>query len=207
MRIREIFLDLDDVLNRCTMEALRYVGCPVSAYDDSAYNPAWGWDIVAAANVLHPHDTFTAETFWKTIKRDFWANAPKSAECDGLILTCGGIVGPENVCILSSPTLDPDCLAGKLEWIQRVLPPWIHRQFLIGPCKHFCAKPGSLLIDDRDRNVRDFRQAGGQAILMPRPWNSAHAEDPADCVRLLQALQETGYKLESCYEKLLGASA
>ena len=174
MKPTRIFLDLDDVLNCCTMAALKYVGCPVDPYDYSVFNPAWGWNIVAAANALHPsRRQFTEATFWQSIKRDFWATVPPS--CDiGLIRDCAELVGCDNVCILSSPTLDPDCLAGKLEWIHAHLPSWFRRQFLIGPRKHFCARPDALLIDDRDKNVEDFRAHGGQAILMPRPWNTRH---------------------------------
>jgi len=170
-----IFLDLDDVLNTCTPAALHYVGCPVSPTDITVQKPEWGYDIVNAANRLHPTKLFTESTFWQSIGRDFWANAPKSIECDWLLETCAGLVGRERVCILTAPTLDPDCLAGKLEWIQRCLPKWIHRQYLMGPRKHFCAKRGALLIDDNPRNIEAFSAHGGLTILMPRPWNYMHA--------------------------------
>lgn len=174
MKPSRIFLDLDDVLNCFTMSALRHVGCPVGIFDYSRFDPAWGWDIVAAANKLHPSRVFTEAGFWGAIRREFWASVPPSRELS-LVFQCADYVGAENVCILSSPTLDPDCLAGKLEWIQRFLPKRYQRQYLIGPRKHFCARPDALLIDDRDQNVKDFIACGGQAILMPRPWNSLNA--------------------------------
>ena len=40
--------------------------------------------------------------------------------------------------------------------------------------KHFCARPDALLIDDSDHNVEAFLAHGGQAILVPRPWNPLH---------------------------------
>jgi len=177
MKIREIFLDMDDVLNTCTMYALRYVGCTVEATDYTKFNPDWGWNIVNAANHLHPTRKFTEDEFWPLIDRQFWATIPRSQECQWLLDVSAGIVGEENVCILSSSTRDPDCLAGKLDWIQNELPPWMHRQYLLGPRKHFCASPDSLLIDDRDYNVDTFRAAGGQAILVPRPWNTLHKQE------------------------------
>jgi len=189
MKIERIFLDLDDVLNCFTMSALQYLGCPVTAHDSSDYDPAWGWDIVAAVNALHPTRQFTTAEFWESIPRNFWANVPKSRECDSLLRTCAWSVGPKNVCILSSPTLDPDCMAGKLEWIQRTMPTWLHRQFLVGPCKQFCAGPRSLLIDDGDHNIEAFREAGGMTFLIPRPWNVGHKTSHATAmVRLRQLL-------------------
>jgi len=166
-----IYLDMDDVLNTCTPAALHYVGCPVDPEDVSCHRPEWGYDITKAANLLHPTKIFTESTFWQSIGRDFWANVPKSAECDWLLETCAGLVGRERVCILTAPTLDPDCLAGKLEWIQWFMPKWIHRQYLIGPRKHHCAQRGALLIDDSDKNIEAFEKHGGTGILMPRPWN------------------------------------
>ena len=52
-----------------------------------------------------------------------------------------------------------------------------NNKFLIGFQKHFCAHSGSLLIDDYDKNINDFRQAGGNAILVPRQWNSMYKEE------------------------------
>jgi hypothetical protein len=62
-----------------------------------------------------------------------------------------------------------------MSWIEKHLPAY-RRRFLIGPRKEFCAHGGSVLIDDSDKNVASFRDAGGLAILYPRPWNSRHAE-------------------------------
>ncbi len=59
------------------------------------------------------------------------------------------------------------------------------RRTLLGDCKHACAHKGALLIDDSDEQVERFRQAGGWAILLPRAWNSRHAEagDPVGALR------------------------
>ena len=176
MKIKTIFLDLDDVLNRFTMYALEHVGCMVDAYDESTYDPEWGWDIVKAANKLLPmdSDSFSPEEFWACIGREVWAKTPVSEECRFLIDECQMIVGKENVCILSCPTEDPECAAGKMEWIQEYMPQWMQRQYLFGPPKWMCARPDTLLIDDSDVNVHLFRMAGGQALLVPRPWNTLH---------------------------------
>ncbi len=207
MRIDSIYLDLDDVLNDFTREALQHV----TGLSEFTHEPEWGYDIVLAAGKLctkaqvQPAGSiseckippsisstfFTQASFWGQIKRDFWANIGVTDWCYELIDICASAVGKENVCILTSPTLDPDCVAGKMEWIQKEMPTWLHRQFLIGPCKQFCARPGSLLIDDCEENVRKFRERGGLAWEFPRPWNSQRSSDPQEWVETTKIVLAT----------------
>lgn len=179
MILTRIFLDLDDVLNQFTMQALAHVGCCVNAESFDDFKPEWGFDIIKAANELHPckESPYTPASFWSMFSRDDWRNLPESAEFEFLLRQSEALVGRENVCILTTPILDPDCAAGKIEWIYNHCPKWLHRQYLIGPMKHMCARPDALLIDDSDKNVEAFRAHGGQAILVPRPWNSYHGWD------------------------------
>ena len=181
----QIYLDLDDVCNAFTLHALRAVGCPVNASDFHKFDPAWGFDIIKAANALHPGpaphkyspDVFTLFSFWGKIGRDVWRDAPESTEFKWLLQKCEDLVGRENVCILTAPIEDPECLAGKLEWILAHCPKWLHRQYLMGPQKYLLAQPGALLIDDSDKNVDEFEACGGEVLLVPRPWNSLHRVD------------------------------
>lgn len=170
--IRRILLDIDDVCNQCTKYALQWVGCPMD-YDRflETYPPEFGYNIVDVANKLLGYKRFDVPSFWNMIPRVFWATCPVSPEYGWLLDQCVNLVGPENVCFLTGPTKDPDCLAGKLEWISRNSPEFMHRQYLIGPRKQFCAHPEALLIDDSDANVEAFRSWGGNALLVPRPWN------------------------------------
>jgi len=182
----KIFLDLDDVLNRFTMHALAYVGCPVDVMDDSICDPVFGFDIIARANELHPTREFTYVKFWGMFNFNAWANVPPSDELEFLLDSCIRLVDKENICILTAPIVtSPGCLEGKLSWIHNYLPSWLHKQYLIGPLKYFCARPDALLIDDADHNVDAFRAYGGQALLVPRPWNSLH-----EC-HTMKYLQET----------------
>ena len=178
MPIKEIFIDLDDVLNQFTIEALLEVGCNIDVENSfSSYDPAWGFDIIKAANALHPHRKFTTEQFWRSFSKFFWASLPQSDEFDFLLEKSIELVGKENITILSCPTKDSACVAGKLEWIQEFCPHWMHRQYLLGPEKWRCAKPGAVLIDDNNDNVDKFYAKGGRTILVPRPWNRRHKED------------------------------
>ncbi len=186
MRIKEIFIDLDDVLNKFTMEALTEVGCIVNQQNPfSNYDPAWSWNIVKAANALHPHQEFTADKFWRSFSEYFWANLPRSDEFDFLLEESIKLVGKEDITILSSPTRHPTCAAGKIRWIRDYCPHWMQCQYLLGPQKFRCAKPGALLIDDNDENVEKFLAKGGQAILVPRPWNSRHKENTIEHLTFL----------------------
>lgn len=171
--IRRILLDIDDVCNQCTKYAMQWLNVPMD-YDnfEQVYPTQFGYDIVAAANYLIGYRRFDVPSFWNMIPRTFWATCPVSLEFEQLLELCVSVVGHQNICFLTGPTKDPDCLAGKLEWIAKFTPPFMHRQYLIGPRKHFCAHPEALLIDDSDVNVWTFRCGGGNAILVPRNWNS-----------------------------------
>lgn len=173
--INKIFLDLDDVCNYLTLYLLWYVGCPIDlSLGYKHYN--FNYDIVGAANALHPFRKFTATGFWNSFNKEVWASVPESAEFDLLLQYCEALVGRENICVLtglvSSYMNCPGCLDGKIDWLQKHFPKGQH--FLIGLSKHFCAQPDALLIDDNEDNINKFRKHGGQTILVPRPWNSLH---------------------------------
>lgn len=171
--ITEIYLDLDDVLNRLSMYILHSVGLDINYNSYDEYPTEFGYNILEAAKYLASGE-WQPElgTFWDMIPQKVWRECPKSELFDYLIPTCVSLVGEDNVFIASSPTKDPDCLAGKLEWIHNNLPTFLHRQYFITPRKIQLAHPRALLIDDSDSNVAGFRDRGGSAITVPRPWNT-----------------------------------
>jgi 5'(3')-deoxyribonucleotidase len=175
MRIKRILLDLDDVLNQLTMYTLQHVGCDVDPMENNHFPWEVGYDVVGACNLLHPvKNDWTVPEYWEAITRDVWATAPASPECDWLLQTCVELVGEDEVFIVTSPTKDPDCLAGKLEWIHRQLPSYMHRQYAITPRKYIAADSETLLIDDSYANIKAFSEHGGQTLLVPKPWNPLH---------------------------------
>lgn len=180
----KIFLDLDDVLNKFTLYALQHVGCPIdSAKGYEQYDSKYGWDIVKAANALHPAQIrgrfpqFTVRSFWDCFDEDTWSNVLVSDELPFLLEACEELVGWDNICILTAPVLSPGCAQGKINWIREHLPKWLYQQYFIGPCKRFCAQPNALLIDDADHNIDAFQKAGGQVLTVPRPWNCLRDKD------------------------------
>ena len=173
---KTILLDIDGVMNRFQWYIFQRLGVPMD--DESQYPVECGWDIVKAANTLLGCEHYSKTSFWNSVTREMWADVPPSEFFGYLLGMAESMVGQENVHFLTSPTLDADCLAGKADWIKRFAPKWMHRNFLIGPPKHLCAQPGAVLIDDADKNVDAFNAHGGKGILLPRPWNSLHGNDP-----------------------------
>ncbi len=147
--IKEIYLDLDDVLNRLTMYVLHCVGLDVDYNRYDQHPIQYGFNIIGAAkHIADGNWNPSVQVFWDMIPQKVWRECPKSELCDWLVYTSAELVGEENVYIASSPTKDPDCLAGKLEWIHENLPPFLHRQYFITPRKANLAHPNALLIDD-----------------------------------------------------------
>ncbi len=78
-----------------------------------------------------------------------------------------GPIGP-------SPALSSISSAGKHAWLRSWDTSWQNGwgQWLIGPAKWALARPGAILIDDRDANCQKIEHHEGQAIVFPQPWNS-----------------------------------
>lgn len=191
--IRRIFLDLDDVCNTLAPFVLHSVGGSIGPSDYARYPREHGFNISDAANAVLGEPRYTPATLWASIPRSVWVKVPESDFFPWLLDTCAQAVGRENVCIATSPTKDPDCLAGKLEWIHDHFPEWMHRQYAITPRKHLLARPDSLLIDDYSENIERFEAHGGYAITVPRPWNEHWASDPRGYLeeKLAAALQKS----------------
>jgi 5'(3')-deoxyribonucleotidase len=162
----KVFVDMDGVLVDFHRPAMDKHGIK---YD--IYPPQAGWDIVEACNIIQPGSNMTGNKFWRAFDEDFWATLPKTNHCDALLRTVESYVGQDNVCLLTSG-MWPEAAAGKTKWVNNNLPRRYKTQLLIGYSKYFVASSDSLLIDDRDLNVEDFRAHGGSAILVPRPWNT-----------------------------------
>lgn len=183
-----IILDIDDVLNSLTLHLMQHFGCEVGIHEYSAFPVEAEYDVIRALGILGVEplntlnvdiwDDVTVPMFWNEVTRaDLWRTIPKSPQCDSLLDTCAELVGKEQVFLATTPTKCPQAHAHKLEWIWENLPEWIHRQYFLTPRKWLLGKPGVLLIDDNEDNCIKFREEGGQAICLPRPWNRFHSAD------------------------------
>lgn len=175
MKINRVYVDIDDVLNTLVASLMKHFG--VENYTPKMYPVQFGWDIVGAVNHCLGEERYTKNQFWGSIPRSLWATCPRSDEFNLVLNFAEELVGRKNVHILTSPTIDPECSAGKIEWMQSNLPWWLHRQFQIGPPKDNAARHDKLLIDDSNDNVDAFKKEGGNSILVPRPHNRCHGVD------------------------------
>ena len=115
--------------------------------------------------------------FWTTIVswgEQFWLNLQAYTWYSKLASL------PYDIVYLSTPTLSPFSVSGKLSWLQAQ---YGHRfrDYIFTPHKHLLAKSGGILIDDSESNVNKYIEAGGRAILFPQPWNHGiEVEDRTD---------------------------
>jgi len=173
--INQILVDLDDVCNRFTMLVLNELGC---SYREEDYPVEVGYNITAAYNIMKPDD-ITPDEFWSMVEPNIWSWMPLREDTEWLLDLCAGCVGRENVMICTKSIGHPLHFAGKIQWMRDNLPHWIIEQYSITPVKHAYARPDVLLIDDAPENVDKFRATrGGQAILVPRPWNPNYHLNP-----------------------------
>jgi len=182
------FLDMDGVIVDLATALHKRYNLPFSYHDSSyPYESGW-WDIWPPKSLgMSPLEA------WNDLDEDFWVNVGWTKDGPDILVYLESIFGPENICLLSAPTLSHS-VSGKFKWIEKNLPQYLKR-FLIGPAKRFCAYEDAVLIDDRDKNVEEFIDAGGQAILVPRPWNSLHHKSHISALEIyfvLRSLIESG---------------
>jgi len=106
---------------------------------------------------------------------EFWSNLPWTDTGRQFLWSLEWIYGAENICLLSFPSYSPEGPAGKIAWVKRELPDYSMRLILAAD-KRFCASADAVLFDDRPRNVREFKAAGGHAILVPTPYNRSRSD-------------------------------
>lgn len=171
-----IFLDMDDVLNGLTMDILyRTFNC-VPDMSFKHFPTHVGYDIIEATALLRGDQPMGFFEFWEQVPVGMSLHSPKSLECDWLIETAAELVGREEVYIATATgtRVNPKKVAAKISWLRANTPDWLHEQYFITTHKWLLGRPGHILIDDNAANCASFEAEGGEAILMPRPWNPLH---------------------------------
>jgi 5'(3')-deoxyribonucleotidase len=100
--------------------------------------------------------------FWDPVDKagyDFWINL--SWTKDGKKLW--NYIEKYNPEILSTPSRQNDSRIGKHDWVKKELP-GVHLILRSAKNKKEFASPDSILIDDRDSNIEDWKNSGGIAI-------------------------------------------
>lgn len=154
-RVKKLFLDMDGLLTDFQREMLRRHQPHKLQYHEVNWN-FWG------------QMGKTKDEFWSVADYDFWAKLPWCPEGEALLKNIERIVGRKNVTLLSSPGVGS--MDGKEFWINQHIPEY-NSQFMFGREKWRAAHQGALLVDDSDQNCIEFKNAGGDFVLVPRPWN------------------------------------
>ena len=108
--------------------------------------------------------------FWSKLDRaggDFWKNIeefPWFKELHRELKQRGTVI------FCTSPSQDPECVKGKLQWLQNRFGRHF-RDYVFMDKKYLLAKPNTLLIDDMDYQIENFSTHGGRGILFPQNWN------------------------------------
>ena len=166
---RKIFVDLDGVIVDFVVPAMNFHSAPIISEDQ--YPDGFGWNILGATNQLRATRNLpelSANKFWDALEYDFWLNLKMYPLADYLL---GRLDAVGEVYLATSPTLSSECWAAKYDWVRINLSRY-KRKLVITADKSVLANPDSILIDDRDKNVDHFIEAGGCGILVPRPWNN-----------------------------------
>jgi len=160
----KIFLDMDGVLVNFVAGACARHGRPDPYLDPANYG---NFDMAAIWGMPNGE-------FWRKLDgADFWANLDWMPDGREILEMVELRFGAKNVCLLTAPCLDPQCIPGKLAWVDKHLPQYRSR-FIPTAAKGFLAHKNAVLFDDRDSNIAEFRLDGGAAFLIPRPWNAGH---------------------------------
>ncbi len=161
-----IYLDMDGVVSDAHDAFLRAMG-----RDDLIKDyPAGEFNVDKVAGV-------SAKTMWRDVAargRELWSKMKKLPWADELYAELKKL---GDVVFLTSPSQDPDSLAGKLEWLQRFTKRKDFTDYVMTSRKELLAAPGTVLIDDRPSNCEKFRTAGGKAVLFPARWQGSSVDD------------------------------
>ena len=171
--INTVYLDMDGVLVNFLGGLHKSLNIPYS-YENYPYEKGkWnmftdikGFDDIPAT-FKECNDCCTT-SFWRHLD---WMHDGRD-----ILRTILGTLGLEKVYFLTMPMPNLESASGKMIWVNDNLSIYLKRTIITQAPKHLLARPNTLLIDDKDENVDGFCEAGGKALLVPRPWNRAHLQ-------------------------------
>lgn len=133
--------------------------------------PAGAWHLETAFSI-------SPEDVWRPIHRagvDWWAGLEETPEAFEILRLARELAG--EVAFVTSPGSPAEGRPQEVAGSTRLVAERYGATVRIIVDKSELAKPGRLLIDDSPAQVRNWRAAGGLAVLVPRPWNGS-ALDP-----------------------------
>lgn len=165
MRTKTFFLDMDGVLVDLVPRVLE-------AYDVPYQYREWPPDCYGLYDVckrLKPTFDVPSDEFWTRFSSDWWWQLPKTSHCDEIVQKALQLAGLYRVHFCTF-AITPESAEGKQRWVETHYPGMADR-LIIMKHKWLLAKPGHILVDDRCASCKVFRKEGGEAVVVPRPWN------------------------------------
>lgn len=166
-RVTDVFLDMDGLF-------VDFVGGALAALGATAADLKPGeWHIERCLGITPAKfwERCSGHIFWESLR--WMPDGVQVVEAAEAFAADAGA----NLWVYTSPSDDIGSFSGKYAWMKRHLPR-LARSLVLCCNKASMRKPGGLLIDDNDGNCAgwrgDFRTPGGDAVLMPRFWNSEH---------------------------------
>jgi 5'(3')-deoxyribonucleotidase len=135
------------------------------------------WPYVKGPAGWHFHDELgiTFMGLSRLCDFDFWRNLYWMHDGHDILRVVLEFFDPTQITLLTAPMPNIMSASGKIAWVKQHLPEYERRIGVWTDSKAILAQvPGSILIDDGSHNIRDWRAAGGDAVLVPRPWNELH---------------------------------
>ena len=145
------------------------------------------YGVYAAFNKLYSYSTLskkykfwddwpdiTSETVDTVCTTKFWDSLEWMHDGHDILREVTKYFKAEQIYLLTYPMPNVESATGKWMWVQKHLPEYYKQTIITQVPKSLFAKPDFLLIDDKNENVEDFIAAGGDAILVPRPWNKLY---------------------------------
>lgn len=173
----KVFLDMDGVLTNffkgvCLKFEKEYDYHSLREYN--FWNP---WNI-------------TREQVDAVCNSNFWANLEPMHDAFEIFDAVSNKFPDKDIYFLTAPMPNIGSWSGKVQWIRWHFNTFEKRLIITQAPKSLFAKSDTLLIDDNDENVAEFVAAGGQAILVPRPWNELHGWADISLQIVKQSLDE-----------------
>ena len=163
--INTVFLDVDGVLASFRRGICNALG---KSYDYATMSDKWCfWEDWPDVTFEMVNDICTFK-FWQNL---FWMH-------DGheILRSLFPKFELEQVYLLTTPMPNLESASGKMMWVNDNLSIYLKRTIIIQAPKHLLARSNTLLIDDKDKNIDKFIEAGGRGLLVPRPYNRAHLQ-------------------------------
>lgn len=154
----KIYLDLDGVIYNWMESALEIFNINKNDTENKRILKTYhdGLEMIVPKQELFEKIESLGEKYWENLKLLPWANSLYEGLCE---------IG--EVTILTSPGFWSKAGEGKLAALKR---DFHINKFILAKDKHLCAAPNCILIDDKKKNVANFREFGGWAFLWPNQF-------------------------------------